>query len=326
MRQRHAARNVARLAVRALLAPILIALGGCGASAGGACTLEPVARVPVTLRAGLPMIEAEIAGGPVRLVVDTGAQRTLLTEAAVRRLGLRRDPRRPTRTGAIGGTSSAWDAIAGEIQLGSGGALPLAGVAVGNFTLGPPEARADGLLGGDVWRQFDVDLDLPDGVATFYRAQSCHRVAPPWAGRVTEFTGLAGPATWLLVPVALDGVPGTAIFDTGAQVSGISRRLAARAAAGPERQVRVRGASATIARVPARRFVTFQVGPMLFTDPVLPILPMPAFTADALVGEDMLRGCRTWFSFAARQMFVAANGGADAPGGQIALACPAGRQ
>lgn len=323
MRQRYAARNVQMSAVRALLTSMLIALGGCGASTGGVCKLEPVARVPVFLRGGLPVIGAEIAGGTLRLVIDTGAERTLLTAAAVRRLGLRRDPGRVTRTGAVGGVSSGGDAVADAIQIGDGAALPLAGVAVGEFTLGPPGARADGLLGADVWRRFDVDLDLPGGMATFYRAQPCRRTGPPWPGRVTEIAGLAGPPARLLVPVALDGVPGRAIFDTGAQVSGVGPGLAAHTAAtSPQREVRVRGASVAIAHVRARRFASFQIGPLLFANPVLPILPLPPFAADALVGEDMLRGCRTWFSFAARQVFVATSGGTEAPSGEITLACP----
>jgi len=227
-----------------------------------------------------------------------------------------------SRTVGVGGMSAAFDAEATTITLG-GVELPLSGVVVGAFTLGLSETQVDGLLGGDVWRRFDVDLDLPARTATLYRAQACRRAAPPWPGPSVAIAGLAGPPTRLLLPVALDGHGAAAVFDTGAQVSGVSNRLAARAAApeGPAREVRMRGAGAAVAHVPARRFATLRVGPLLFSDPVLPILPLPAFI-DAIVGEDMVRGCRAWFSLASRQLFLAIPGIEQNPGGQIALACP----
>lgn len=270
---------------------------------------------------GLPLIDGTIAGKPVRLVLDTGADRTLLSEAAVRRLGLRRDSK-ATRSAGIGGSFAALDALAGSIQFGKV-SVPLSNVVVGNFALGLSESQVDGLLGADLWRQLDVDLNLPARTATLYRAEPCRRNAPPWAGPAIAIEGLAGPANRLLLPAALNGQGAVAIFDTGAQVSGVSFRLAGRVGETDElaRDVRIRGAGAGVAKLKARRFASFRVGPLLFRDPILPVLPLPQF-ADALVGEDMLRGCRVWFSFAARQLFLAAPEVTAPQGGQITLACP----
>lgn len=222
----------------------------------------------------------------------------------------------------VGGSSSGRDAVADAIVIG-GATLPLSGVMVGPFTLGTAETQVDGLLGADIWRRFDVDLDLPARTATLYRAQPCPRSAPPWPGPAIEIDGVGGPPDRLVLPVALDGIAAVAVFDTGAQVSGVSPRVAALAPAaeGPARMVRIRGAGAGVARLPARRFASLRIGPLLFADPVLPILPLPA-GFDALVGEDMLRGCRAWFSFAARQVFLSAPGAELGPNRQITLACP----
>ncbi len=318
MRPRRRARNLAPL-----LAAVLALAGCAGAEPGfsGGCPLDPVAQVPVHLYSGLPLIDGTIAGKPVRMVLDTGADRTLLSEAAVRRLGLRRDSR-ATRSAGIGGSFAAFDALAGAIHFGNV-SVPLSSVVVGNFALGLSESQVDGLLGADLWRQLDVDLDLPARTATFYRAQLCRRSAPPWPGPAIGIAGLPGPANRLLLPAALDGQGAVAIFDTGAQVSGVSFRLAARTAEAdaPARDVRVRGAGASVAKLKARRFASFRVGPLLFNNPVLPVLPLPQF-ADALVGQDMLRGCRAWFSFAARQLFLAAPEMTAGQGGHITLACP----
>jgi len=314
--------------IAVLLAVCLVALAGCagptgpGILGGGTCSLEPVARVPVRLYSGLPLVDATIAGAPVRLVLDTGADRTLLSEAAVRRLGLPRDPHRTSRSTGVGGAFGGFDALTNTITLG-GTTLPLPRVVVGDFDLGFSDTQVDGLLGADLWRHFDVDLNLPARTATLYRAQFCHRSAPPWPGPAITVEGLAGPPTRLLLPVALDGKGAAAIFDTGAQVTAVSTRLAARVPepADPGREVRLRGAGAATARLRARRFASLQIGPLLFADPVLPVMPLPGIVG-AVVGEDLLRGCRAWFSFAARQLFLAA---ADVPrnaGGQITLACP----
>lgn len=302
----------------------LLALAACtGAQPGfsGGCPLDPVAEVPVRIYSGLPLIDGTIAGKPVRLVLDTGADRTLLSEAAVRRLGLRRGSK-ATRSAGIGGSFAAFDALAGSIQFGKV-SVPLANVVVGNFALGLSESQVDGLLGADLWRQLDVDLDLPARTARFYRAEPCRRRSPPWVGPGVAIDGLAGPANRLLLPAALDGHGAVAIFDTGAQVSGVSFRLAARAGETdePASEVRIRGAGGGVARLKARRFASFRVGPLLFRNPVLPVLPLPQY-ADALVGEDMLRGCRVWFSFAARQLFLDTPEVTAPQGGQIALACP----
>ena len=218
--------------IAALLAVCLVALAGCAGPAGpgilggGTCSLEQVARVPVRFYSGLPLVDATIAGAPVRLVLDTGADRTLLSEAAVRRLGLPRDPHRTSRSAGVGGVFGGFDAIVNTITLG-GTTLPLPRVVVGDFNLGFSDTQVDGLLGADLWRHFDVDLDLPARTATLYRAQFCHRTAPPWPGPAIAIEGLAGPPTRLLLPVALDGKGAAAIFDTGAQVTGVSTRLAA---------------------------------------------------------------------------------------------------
>lgn len=306
------------------LAAAVLALAGCtGPQPGfsGGCPLDPVTQVPVHMYSGLPLIDGTIAGKPVRMVLDTGADRTLLSEAAVRRLGLRRGSN-ATRSAGIGGSFAAFDALAGSINFGKV-SVPLSSVVVGNFALGLSESQVDGLLGADLWRGLDVDLDLPARTATFYRAEHCQRRGPPWAGPAVEIRGLAGPADRLLLPAALDGHGAVAIFDTGAQVSGVSFRLAARAGerGEPAREVRIRGAGSNVAKLQAQRFASFRVGPLFFRDPVLPILPLPQF-ADALVGEDMMRGCRVWFSFAARQLFLATPEMTAPRDGQITLACP----
>ena len=100
--------------------------------------------MPLYLAGNLMFVPGGIGGHPVRLLVDTGAERTVLTEAAVARLGLPHDLQHVTRTIGISGISTNRDAFVPGIDLG-GTHFPIDRVAVGNFSFqhidGPPPRR-----------------------------------------------------------------------------------------------------------------------------------------------------------------------------------------
>ena len=92
----------------------------------------------------------------MRLLVDTGAERTILTEAAVAQLGLPHDPQHITRSFGIGGTSANWDAfIPGLTRAHPLPGLPRRGRRFSMDHTGGP--RADGLLGADILLAFDME-------------------------------------------------------------------------------------------------------------------------------------------------------------------------
>ena len=62
--------------------------------------------MPLETHGDLLFVRGTIRGAPVFLLVDTGAERTLLTEAAVERLDLPRDYQHATRTYGIGSSSA----------------------------------------------------------------------------------------------------------------------------------------------------------------------------------------------------------------------------
>jgi Aspartyl protease len=307
------------------LAALLAGLAGCTALPGGGyriggggtgCPLTSVATVPVGTRDGLLFVTARIDGKPVQLVLDTGAQRSLLTEAAVARLGLPTDLTHGTRTWGIGGPSSAYDALVHRFTL-AGMTLGLPHITVGRFRLAALRGGADGLLGADVLTLFDIDLDASAGRMVLYRDSGCRLTAPPWDTPAVALPGVQSGANRLRLPIAVNGVSGMATLDTGAQTTAVSLRLALHAGITPsaladDRFVVARGAAPDAVRVRLQRFRSLQVGPWLARDPVLPILPLPAGVGDGLVGEDFLLHRRVWLSFAAPQVFVAVPG-ANAP-------------
>ena len=305
----------ARLAGLVLLAGSLL---GCAPGANGGfviggnghgCIPRRIATVPVVYRAGLLFVTATVNGKPVRLVLDTGAQRTLLTEAAVRRLGLPSDLSHGTRTWGIGGPTSAFDARVRRFAL-AGVAFDMPLVTVGRFHLAPQQGGADGMFGADLLRLFDIDLDAAAGRMVLYRAGVCRMTAPPWNGPAVVLPGVRSASDRLMLPIAVNGVPGLATLDTGAQTTAISMTLALKAGVtaselATDRFAVARGAGPAAVRVRLHRFRSLQIGPWVARDPVLPILSLPPSIGAGLVGEDFLLHRRVWLSFGSSQVFVA---------------------
>ena len=302
---------------RCLLAlAIVLGLAGCAAAdpyaptaAGASCPLVRLAEMPMTTHGNLLFVQATIDRQPVVLLVDTGAERTLLTETAVKRLGLPRDFAHATRTFGIGGPTASWDAKLPTGLVLGGTHFPVDTVSVGRFAIGQTD-HVDGLLGADILLAFDVDLDMRSGKVVFYRARrECPDAAPPWQEAYTPVIGITTKRDRLLIPFELDGVQGVGVLDTGAQLSSISERLAERMGLGADdlaadRMVMAQGAAPRQVAVRIHRFHELRVGPAVIDAPVLPVVPMSAGMGDALIGADFLRGRRVWLSFSTHRVFV----------------------
>jgi predicted aspartyl protease len=288
---------------------ILAALAGCAAPDN--CALVPLADMPLDIRQNLMFVTAGIGGQSVRLLVDTGAERTVLTEDAVARLGLAHDQHHMTRSFGIGGSSANWDADIPGIVLGQTH-FPVDHVAVGHFGFdqitGP---RPDGLLGADILLAFDLDIDGAAHRLTLYRVRRCPDAVPPWPEPAIPIKGLDARKDRLLVPITLDGVSGMAVLDTGAQATAIGMAMAQRlglsdASLAADRTITAHGAAPLPVAVHVHQFHELLVGDARIVDPTLAVVPTDSAMGDALLGGDFLRNRRVWLSFATRRLFVSA--------------------
>jgi predicted aspartyl protease len=273
------------------------------------CDVVRVASVAMEAVRGVWAVPVEVNGNRVRLIVDTGAERTLLTETAVTRVAMLRDPHHQTQTFGIGGQSTTDDARVSSFAIG-GVYLPVPSVTVGPFTLlSSAGATLDGLLGADILSAFDVDFDTRNGWLTLYRARDCQAAGPPWRGPFLSMGTVRRTQDRLLVPIVLDGAVGVATLDTGAQHTAISEALAGRlgvsaAVLAQDPTITARGAAADRLAVRVHRFRRLQIGPAEVTDPALPVLPIPDGLGDGLAGADFMAGRRLWLSYASLQVFL----------------------
>jgi predicted aspartyl protease len=292
----------------ALLAVALSVLAGCTAPTRD-CSLRRVARLDIQMADGLPITQAILDGHPVRLVVDTGAERSILTEAAAQRLHLPQDLGHITQTTGIGGPSTNWDLRVDSLVLG-GVRFPVGRMAVGRLDIGEHHTAAPvGLLGADILLAFDLDLDLAHNEITLYAARRCEDARPPWDEPALAIPGVETSKDRVLVPLRLDGERALAVFDTGAQHTTIGADLAARLGVNEEAgthdpMVMQHGAGPDSVPAYLHRFDRLSIGPAIIRDPQLAVVGGDFGLAYSLIGQDFMKGRRIWISFAGAKVFV----------------------
>ena len=274
------------------------------------CTLHMVAQMPLQIQDDLLIVPAGIHGKIIHLVVDTGAERTTIAASASHHLDLIPDPRHTTQSLGIGGITRAPEASVGHLSLG-GVEFPLERAAVAAFQLHSDHGLdADGLLGADILLLFDLDIDVPNGQLTLYRPRLCPTAKPPWHEPAVEINGVRASGDRLLMPFNLDGVPGMAILDTGAQQDVLGLDMARRLhlssltsmAADPTITQHGVGPAEVIAHL--HQFKLLRIGPLSQRSPRLAVTESEAGIGDAVVGEAFLRNRRVWMSFSNRQIYV----------------------
>ncbi len=301
------------------LLPLLFfaALLGWQATARAACEVRERAEVPFTLTGGHLLVPLMVNGIGANFVLDTGAERSLVTPDAVRRLDLALDQWVGTTMGGVGGVVEHQNADPRSLALGgvalqrhtithdtslTVGALPEMGV-------GEP---VDGLLGRDFLSVFDLQLDMAAHRLTLYAVPGCSGRFLPWTLPYASVPATTPMTHALILPITLDAHRLTALLDTGASASVITLpgmiRLgltAASLAGDPGGAARGLGRQAPEMR--RHRFASLQIGSETQRNPVLWVAPVRvAPIVDALLGADWLAmQRRVWISFATSQVFFA---------------------
>ena len=302
-------------AIRLLLACAVLLAWTAGARA--ACVVRLRAETPLEVIGGTILAPVMVNGIAGRFILDTGAQRSVVTPAAVQRLGLALDEWVGTTMRGVGGIERRRNA--------NPRSLTLAGVALErrtvtrdtSLTVGTlPQAALggqaiDGLLGRDFLSLFDLVLDISARRLALYEVQGCSGRFLPWSGPYAAVPVENPAESALVVPVQLDGVRLRALLDSGASASLVAAPGMARLGLTAERLARdpadqVSGLGPHVLTMRQHRFGALKVGDETISAPVLwvgevRVLPI----VDMLLGADWLAGKRVWISYATRQVFIA---------------------
>jgi predicted aspartyl protease len=269
--------------------------------------MAAVAAPPIRLAPGAPacLVPVELDGKQATLLLDTGAERTILSRAAVLRLGLRRDRWVSTTLRGAGGLLDR-RANADVRVARAGGAELFSGMPGKMLSLPVTSAAfpgADGLLGGDLLRHLTVDLDMPRGTLVLRPPPE-----PAPAGRAEAGKAAAVPLQLFerclpLARVRLDGHELTALIDTGASGTILNARglyrmglIGALPEAPPP--VTLRGIGGESPATP-RRFKELRIGTVAWQSPTLLTETVPEAAFDLILGMDLLRQQRVVLSYPA---------------------------
>ncbi|MDT7950910.1 MAG: retropepsin-like aspartic protease [Acetobacteraceae bacterium] len=271
------------------------------------CTLQRRASLPVTL-AGLPMVMAVINGQPSRLVLDTGAESSIISLQAAKRLGVTNKYDFARSMKGIAQSMQTGDARLDSMSLG-GAKLAYPRVLVGPLALSMGGLEPDGLLGASLLADFDLDLDLPHRRLDLYAPTNCPSLRPPWSGPYTALETTRSLTSHPFFPIHVNGRTLSASLDSGAQRTVIAAAAAQRAGVSaasrvPGSEVRARGAAGEILPAELHRLADLRVGDVPVRTPVLVTALTLPNDIDALLGADFLQSHRVWLSYESRRLFI----------------------
>lgn len=275
---------------------------GLGASlalpARAQCRPQPLATTRLRTVEGFAVLSATIAGTPVSFLLDTGAEAHLILPAADAVLRLPRLPGTVPLIG-IGGASQAPLVQLDHVRLGAARLDPAPAPVAPLPALPEVAPLLAGLLGAPLLHQFDLELDAQAGRLGVFPPGTC----PPGANTIPLDRT---PDGRLLLPVRIDGVPLTALLDTGSRATVLTtetaRRLGLHAPISANTARGVDGERLPIAHLRVRNFA---VGTDLRHDAPVSIAPLLLARADLLLGFDYLRQRRVWISALRARLTIA---------------------
>ncbi len=295
----------------------VLALGlQCGIG-HGACKMAQFLTLPVTMDGYKAVVTVQLNGMEAHLALDTGAFFSMLNPETAKRMGLRIGTS-PVLMGGVGGTVRP-------------GLTNIKDFVVGNQTLhhvdmlvyGDQFARGgmDGILGQNLLRAGDIEIDLAHGVVRLMRDTGCEDSNLAYWHGSDPVSVLRMYATDVREPLVVADAQANdhtirVLFDTGAFNSGMSIAAAGRAGVTPQSPgVTPGGIGFGIGSqmrdswiAPFNSFVLDQERILNTHLRISDFASLPQ-NADMLLGADFFLSHRVLISYQVRKIFFTYNGG-----------------
>jgi tetratricopeptide (TPR) repeat protein/predicted aspartyl protease len=277
------------------------------------CKVGRIAELPVTMNGLRPMVTAKINGVDAQFLADSGAFFSLISPASAEEYQLASSPTNVVIQG-IGGNSMARVTTVKEFTL--------AGVPIHNvqFAVGGGQiVGAVGLLGQNVFMLGDVEYDLSHGAIRLFKLEGCKGALAYWVkdGDAYSVMDIAKPTSSSPHTTGVAFLNGTKLkvmFDTGADLSLLSLRAAARAGVTPDTPGVVKaGISGGLGRRAADTWVapfdSFKIGDEEIQHTKLRFGDLSFPDTDMLIGADFFLSHRVFVASSQRKLYFTYNGG-----------------
>ena len=291
------------------LALAVLAAMGFSIPAAADCRPVRLVELPVIPLGNIPTVTLRVDGAPATFLFDTGAERTVFTADAAKRLRLNAHYEYARQMHSLGGALASGDARLASF--GAGGlAMTNFRVLVGPVSLPPVAGKPlDGLLGADFFTGFEVDLDLARHRIILYEAPPCPISGPDWHAPYATIAANRSLHDRLFFPVILDGRPLAALIDTGAQLTTLDAESAAGIGVSGtvlahDPVTILRGAAAETVTSRAHRFRQLKIDGEVLRDQTIMVTKLGLQDADLVLGADFLHWQRVWLSYRSHLIFL----------------------
>lgn len=301
----------------AALAGLLLSISGCAqhmeVSPAQACQLQAKARLPITLQEGRVIALASLNGQPVRMMVDTGASISSIAPHIAESLGPAYKRDRFFRFEDTSGLAEAQRPI--KVKTIQIGALHWFDFEVMVASVARVEKRNDpeavgGIIGNDLLRLYDVELDVQSREMTLYQALNCKGNFVPWQKPYEVLRSSPNRSGSFIVPVELNGRTVRALVATGTSAIFVDRTAAIAVGVDPaalEQAPKISNVGIDGFEGPMRfyRFDSLDIADRKIRYSPLAVSDSPLLIGiDMLVGTDFWWNYRMWMSYQTGQVFI----------------------
>ena len=302
---------------RAVHVLIVLALAVCATPLFGAanCKLKQIGEWRVKPHSGRLIVDGEINGQKIGVLLDTGAQNSVILRAAADRLGLTRQTAPDYRAYGVGGETYVEYTVLDEMKLGQAARRNWRVLVLGERELGQDHAL---LLGYDFFQQVDIEFDLPNDTVRLFQAEDCGNVSLAYWARGTAD----------VVSLAIDNDRAQlAELDSGASRSVVSRLVAAQIGVTPDTPAtRAIGASGGVGAGRPEQWIgafqSFVIGGEMIRNPEIRFTDLSIASTqtgsrvavredlrDMLLGLDFLRAHRVYVAHSQGRLYFTYSGG-----------------
>jgi tetratricopeptide (TPR) repeat protein len=298
---------------------MLLAAIGSGRAFAGSCSLGKMAEFLITMTNMRPLMSAKINDVDVQFIVDSGAFYSMMSAASAAELKL------PTRFAPFGFYLTGVGGGRADASIANVKVFTLAGVALHDveFLVGGSELGAGsiGVLGQNVLHIADVEYDLGQGFIRLMKPLGCGKGAmlAYWVNASTPYSAVDIESTTPQRPFAtgaafINGTPIRVMFDTGAGVSTLSLKAAARVGIKPDSPgVVYAGQAYGIGRNTIPNYIapfsSFKIGDEEIRNTRLRIADIDLPNADMLIGPDFFLSHRIYVANRQHKLYFTYNGG-----------------
>lgn len=329
-----------RTLLRGLAAAGLVRATDVLGTSGDGCKLVLHATWAVRPRSYHAVVDGEVNGQKVGIVLDSGSTTSLISSSAAERLNMTRWPSGGYRLAGIGGEAYAESVVIDELRISRSLRRNWRALVAGERRFDDGVAL---LIGQDFLQNFDIEFDLPQNVVRLFEPKGrCEDVGLAYWSADAALEVPIEASRVVTLEVEVNGQRLRAMLDSGAR-STLSTAAAVRLGVGPGTPgVIPAGCSYAMGRKPIEQWIApldkVSIGGETIEKPKLYVAdlwnytthteasagPLPRLSGlpDMLLGIDFLRSHRVLVSHSQRKMYFSYIGGTVFPSRPLAGCAP----